>query len=156
VVTSSRVGRGAEGVSIGGGGAASGCGGAAAVATAGLEDGATATVAAGGREAVGNGAAARFAGDDVTADGAVATVSPYSTARTCDIGIVCVMLSSPAILISPPVFESTIPLMVVPSRSCTLACGPLVGVLLQALTANTRARAAAIFMRPPIKGFSLW
>src|SRR5260370_32829253 len=51
-------------------------------------------------------------------------VSSYSMERPWDMGIVRVTLSSPASWISLLELETTVPLMLVPSRISTVACWP--------------------------------
>src|SRR5215831_10408107 len=60
--------------------------------------------------------------------------------------MVRVMLSSPAILSSSALLESTMPLTRLPSRICTVARGPVVGVLLQALRSTSSTSVAARFI----------
>ena len=57
-----------------------------------------------------------------------------------------VTLSSPAILTSSAVLESTIPLTRLPSRICTVARGPVVGVVVQAVRNDSRASDKATFI----------
>src|SRR5258708_30922498 len=70
--------------------------------------------------------------------------------RTCAIGMVRVTLSSLVILTSSALLDSTMPVTLLPSRICTVACGPVVGVLpLQAVSAKSRTRIEAAFIGSP-------
>ena len=66
--------------------------------------------------------------------------------RTCVIGIACVMVSSLTTLTSSAVLDTTMPLTLLPSRSCTVARGPVVGVLLQAVRSRSRTIVEATFI----------
>jgi len=63
-----------------------------------------------------------------------------------------VTLSSPASLSSSAVLDSTMPLTRLPSRICTVARGPVVGVLEQALSSSRSASVEMTFMHPPVRG----
>jgi hypothetical protein len=62
---------------------------------------------------------------------------------TCDIGIVCAALSSPAREMSAGEVAVTVPAIVVPSRIRTVACGPVADLFAQDATNNRVPRVAA-------------
>jgi hypothetical protein len=80
-------------------------------------------------------------------------VSSYSMERTWNMGIVRVTLSSPASWISLLELETTVPLMLVPSRISTVACWPP-PVLLLHEESETNAKHIAKTRRLFIETFS--
>src|SRR5260370_4035956 len=84
-------------------------------------------------------------------------VSSYSMERTWDMGIVRVTLSSPASWISLLELETTVPLMLAPSRISTVACWPPPVFRLHeqsVINANHVAKASGLFIEPsPVTSF---